>query len=55
MLEGEGKKLKPILYGPFKIQEKIGNNAFRLDLPSYMKIYSVFNVEKSRLYEPSLI
>ena len=26
-LKGEGKKLKSIRYGPFKIIEKIGNNA----------------------------
>ena len=47
--------MKPIRYGPFKILEKIGNNAFNLDLPSFMKIYSVFNVENLRLYEPPLI
>ena len=54
-LQDEGKKLKPICYGPFKILEKIGNNAFKLDLPSYMKIYSIVNVENLRLYEPPLI
>ena len=32
-LKGEGQKLKPIRYGPFNIVEKIGNNAFWLDLP----------------------
>ena len=54
-LQGEGKKLKPIRNDPFKILEKIGNNAFNLDLPSYMKIYSIVNVENLRLYEPPLI
>eukprot|EP00253_Pinus_taeda_P010211 PITA_10211 len=54
-LQGEGKKLKPIRYCPFRILEKIGNNAFRLDLPSYMQIYVVVNVENLRLYEPPLI
>ena len=54
-LQGEGKKLKPIRYGAFKILEKIGNNALRLDLPSYMQIYVVVNVENLRLYEPPLI
>jgi hypothetical protein len=44
-LKGEGKKLKPIHYGPFTILEKSGTNAFRLDLPPYMHIYSVVNVE----------
>ena len=54
-MQGEGKKLKPIHYGPFKIIKKVGNNAFQLDLPSYMKIYSVANVENLYLYEPPLI
>ena len=34
--------------------ENIGNNAFRLDLSSCMKIYAVVNVENLRLYEPPL-
>jgi hypothetical protein len=50
-MQGEGKKLKPIRYGPFKILDKIGENAFRLDLPAYMQIYSVVNAENLRLYE----
>ena len=54
-MQGEGKKLKPIRYGPFKILEKIGENAFRLDFPTYMHIYSVVNVESLRIFEPSLI
>jgi len=54
-MEGKGKKLKPIRYGPFNILEKIGDNAFCLDLPTYMHIYSVVNAESLRLFEPSLI
>ena len=54
-MQGEGKKLKPIRYGPFKILEKIEENSFRLDLPAYMHIYSVVNAENLRLFEPSLI
>jgi len=54
-MQGEGKKLKPIRYGPFKILEKIGENAFLLDLPAYMHIYSVVNAENLKLFEPSLI
>eukprot|EP00253_Pinus_taeda_P029627 PITA_29627 len=44
-MQGEGKNIKPIRYGPFKILKKVGNNAFQLDLPSYMQMYSVVNVE----------
>ena len=44
-MQGEGKKLKPIRYGPFRILEKIGENDFHLDLPAYMHIYSVVNVD----------
>ena len=54
-MQGEGKKLKPIHYGPFKILKQVGNNAFQLDLPSYMQMYSVVNVENLRLFEPPLI
>lgn len=54
-MQGEGKKLKPIRYGPFKILEKIGENAFRLDLSVYMHIYSVVNAGSLRLFEPLLI
>ena len=38
IMQGEGKKLKPIHYGPFKILKKVGNNAFQLDFPSYMPV-----------------
>ena len=55
MMKGEGKKLQPIWYGPFTILEKIGNNAFYLDLLIYMQMYSVVNVENLKLYEPSFI
>ena len=54
-IQGEGKNLKPIFYGPFKIIKQVGNNAFQLDLPSYMQMYSIVNVENLRLYEPPLI
>ena len=54
-MQGEGSKLKPIRYGPFEILEKIGTNAFHLNLPPYMHIYSVVNVENLKLYEPPMI
>jgi hypothetical protein len=38
-------KLLPKRYGPFKIMEKIGAVAYRLDLPSSMKIHNIFHVD----------
>ncbi|XP_024200619.1 uncharacterized protein LOC112203956 [Rosa chinensis] len=54
-LHGVGKKLKPIRYGPFKIFKKIGDNAFQLELPPYMQMYSVINAEYLKPFEPSLL
>jgi hypothetical protein len=44
-LKGEGKKLNPICYGPFTILVKSGTNDFRLDIPPYIQIYFVVNIE----------
>ena len=52
---GEGKKLRFITYNPFNIVKKIGTNAFQLDIPSYMQMYSVINVESLNIYEPTMI
>jgi hypothetical protein len=54
-MKGEGKKLKPIRYGPFTILKRLETNAYCLDLPAYMQMYSVVNVENLKLYEPPMI
>jgi hypothetical protein len=54
-LKGEGKKVKPTHYGPLTILEKSGTNSFCLDLPPYMHIYSVVNVENMKRFEPPMI
>ncbi|CAL8152322.1 unnamed protein product [Prunus armeniaca] len=54
-LIGESKKLKAIRYGLFKIIKKIGDNAFQLELPPYMHMYSIINAENLKLFEPSLL
>ena len=38
------KKLSPRLYGPFKVLEKRGNRAFKLDISPRWKIHPVFHV-----------
>ena len=42
--KGPTKKLSPRLYGPFKVLEKQGNRAFKLDISPRWKIHSVFHV-----------
>lgn len=43
-------KLRPRWYGPFKIMEVINNNAFRLELPYYLRSHPVFNVTALKRY-----
>lgn len=54
-MKGKGKKMRHIRYGTFIILSNIGDNSFHLDLPNYMQMYSVVNVENLKLYEPPLI
>jgi hypothetical protein len=37
------------------VLEKVGDNAYKLSIPPYMKIYSILNVENLKLYEPSML
>jgi chromodomain-containing protein len=38
-------KLLPKWYGPFQTTQKIGNMAYRLELPLLIKVYNVFHVD----------
>lgn len=37
-------KLSPKYYGPFKVVERVGNAAYKLDLPTTAKVHPVFYV-----------
>jgi len=50
MIEGLGKKIKALWYGPFEELEEVGDNAYILSLPRYMHIYSVVTMENMKLY-----
>ena len=47
---GKFGKLKPRVDGPFKIIEKIGENAYKLQLPDEYEISPMFNVKVLRAY-----
>lgn len=49
------KKLSAKKYGPFEVLKKIGNRAFRVELPPEMRIHNVFHVDLLELYRPSKI
>lgn len=49
------RKIKPLRYGPYLIIEYLGDNSFFLDLPPYMGLHHVFNVDKLKLFEPPLL
>ena len=51
----EGTKLKPIRYGPFKILKKIGDIACQFNLPNFMDINFVVNIEHLKPFEPSML
>lgn len=48
-------KLMPLRYGPYTILDKIGENAYHLDLPPQLGIHDVINVNQLKLFEPPLL
>ena len=54
-LQDPHKKLRPLHYGPYKIIKKVGGNAFELNLPPFLGVLPVFNVELLKPYFPPLL
>jgi hypothetical protein len=54
-IEGHGKKIKALWYGPFEILEKVGDNSYRISPPPYMCMYLVVIAKNMKLYETSML
>ena len=54
-MQGPQRKLYPLHYGPYKIINKVGENAFELNLPPFLGVHLVFNVELLKPYFPPLL
>ena len=49
-LKSRPKKLQPLYVGLFKVNQAVGCNAFKLDLPVMLRVHPVFNVSLLRWY-----
>jgi hypothetical protein len=49
------KKFDDKWFGPYKVTEKISRNAYRLALPTSLRVHPVFHVSRLRRFEPDTI
>ena len=52
-MSGKGKKLQPKFVGPYKILQRVGNVAYKLELPPNLsQIHNIFHVSMLKKYHP---
>jgi hypothetical protein len=54
-LIGPHRKLRPLRYGSYTITKAMGDNAFELNIPPFLGLHPVFNVDLLRPYFPPLL
>jgi hypothetical protein len=54
-LTGPHRKLLPLLYGPYTITKAVGDNSFELNIPPFLGMHLVFNVDLLFPYFPPLL
>ena len=53
LMSGKGKKLQPRFVGPYKIIQRVGSVAYKLELPpSLSRIHNIFHVSMLKKYHP---
>ena len=55
MFKGQHHKLHPLRYSPYTILERIGDNAYWIELPPQLGIPDVLNVNNLKRYEPPFL
>jgi hypothetical protein len=54
-LTGPHRKLCPLRYGSYTITKAVGDNAFELNIPPFLGLHPMFNVDLLRPYFPPLL
>ena len=54
-LTGHHRKLHPLHYGSYTITKVVGDKSFKLNIPPFLGLHLVFNVDLLRPYFPPLL
>jgi hypothetical protein len=54
-LQGLIRKIHPPCYGPYTITKVVGDNYFEINLPPFLVLHPLFNVDLLRPYFPALL